>query len=180
MTARRWLVRAVDLSDETWQRHANPWSVWTRFAAIPALILAVWSRTWIGWWAVVPLAGVALWLWANPRAFAPVEVPRSWAARGIFGERLWLREPDRVPSDLRRILRVLILPGLLGVALLAWGLLWLELWPTLAGAGLVVAAQLWRIDCLGRFYQRTESQRTVSAPDDRSTRPSATPFSRDR
>jgi hypothetical protein len=175
MTARRWLARAVDLLDENWQRHANPWSVWTRFAAIPALILAVWSRTWIGWWAVVPLAAVALWLWVNPRAFAPVEVPRSWAARGIFGERLWLRESERVPSDLRTALRLLILPGLLGVALLFWGLWWLDVWPTLAGAGLVVAAQLWRIDRLGRLYQRT-----AAAPDRRATRPSATPSLQDR
>jgi hypothetical protein len=37
----------VDMSDETWRRHANPWSVWMRFAAIPALILAVWSRVWL-------------------------------------------------------------------------------------------------------------------------------------
>jgi hypothetical protein len=33
---------------ERWMRHANPVSVWTRFAVLPLLALAVWSREWIG------------------------------------------------------------------------------------------------------------------------------------
>ena len=40
------------LSDETWRRHANPWSVWTRYAAFPLLVVAVWSYHAIGWWAL--------------------------------------------------------------------------------------------------------------------------------
>jgi hypothetical protein len=35
------------MTDDAWQRHANPWSVWTRFAAIPLMILAIWSRVWL-------------------------------------------------------------------------------------------------------------------------------------
>ncbi|MDT5210776.1 MAG: hypothetical protein QOF67_3191 [Mycobacterium sp.] len=37
------LSRVADtfrMTDDAWQRHANPWSVWTRFAAIPLMILA--------------------------------------------------------------------------------------------------------------------------------------------
>ena len=33
-------ARAAGMSDEAWRRHANPWSVWTRFAAIPLMMLA--------------------------------------------------------------------------------------------------------------------------------------------
>ncbi|WP_368855457.1 DUF6653 family protein, partial [Proteus mirabilis] len=29
-------------------------SVYTRFTAIPTMILAVWSRAWLGWWALIP------------------------------------------------------------------------------------------------------------------------------
>nr|WP_238997445.1 DUF6653 family protein [Mycolicibacterium sp. CBMA 361] len=36
------------MTDAAWRRHANPWSVWTRFAAIPLMMLAIWSRVW-GW-----------------------------------------------------------------------------------------------------------------------------------
>jgi hypothetical protein len=38
MTKIAWLFR---MTDEAWRRHANPWSVWTRFSAIPAMIAAI-------------------------------------------------------------------------------------------------------------------------------------------
>jgi hypothetical protein len=82
------IARLFRMDDEGWRRHANPWSVYTRFAAIPALILAVWSRTWIGWWSLLPIAGVVLWLFINPHLFPPVSSNHSWATRGIYGERL--------------------------------------------------------------------------------------------
>ena len=41
------LVTFFGMTDEVWRRHANPWSVWTRYLAGPILILAVWSRFWI-------------------------------------------------------------------------------------------------------------------------------------
>jgi len=145
------ITRSFGMTDEVWRRHANPWSVWTRFAAIPALILAIWSRTLLGWWALVPIALVAFWLWLNPRIFPPVE-PVGWAAKGIYGERLWVHEPERIPAGDRAALRRLALPGLIGIALLVWGLFALRVWPTIFGAAIVVAGQLWRIDRLGRIY----------------------------
>jgi hypothetical protein len=30
--------------------------------AIPATILAIWSRAWVGWWSLVPVAVVVVWL----------------------------------------------------------------------------------------------------------------------
>lgn len=61
------------LNGFSWRRHANPWSVWTGFAAIPAMILAVWSSVWLGWWALIPVAVVVVWLTINPVAFRPVD-----------------------------------------------------------------------------------------------------------
>jgi hypothetical protein len=40
----RSVARLFGLKGEDWQRHANPVSVWTRFAVLPLLALAVWSR----------------------------------------------------------------------------------------------------------------------------------------
>lgn len=140
------------MSDEAWRRHANPWSVYTRFAAIPAMILAVWSRAWIGWWALVPVAAVVVWLWLNPRVFPPVDDPDGWAARAIYGEKLWLTEPAAVPGELRTVLRSLIAVGVAGFALIGWGLVTLSAWPAVSGATLVVLAQLWRIDRMGLLY----------------------------
>jgi uncharacterized protein DUF6653 len=145
--------QAFRMSDEAWKRHANPWSVWTRFAAIPAMLLAIWSRTWIGWWCLVPIAAVVVWLWINPHAFKAVEQPTSWAAKGIYGEKLWLLDRDLVPSGHRAVLRLLVVVGLAGFALLIWGLVALDGWQTIFGATLVVLAQLWRIDRFGLLYE---------------------------
>ena len=150
------ITRKFGMSDEVWRRHANPWSVWTRFAAIPPLILSIWSRVWLGWYALVPIALVGLWLWLNPRVFAPVE-PTTWAAKGIYGERMWVQDADRIPEGDRSALRLLAIPGVIGFALLAWGLYALQVWPTTAGTTIIVAGQLWRIDRLGRIYERLAS-----------------------
>jgi hypothetical protein len=136
-TTPRSRCRGVGITDEAWRRHANPWSVYTHFAAIPAGILAIWSRTWFGWWALVPLGLVIVWLWLNPHVSPAVREPRSWAARGIYGERLWLNEPESVPPDCRSLLHWLIIPGVAGILLLVWGLVQLELWPTIFGTTLV-------------------------------------------
>lgn len=142
------------MTEDAWKRHANPWSVWTRFAAIPLLILSIWSREWIGWWALAPLALVILWLWWNPRAFPPVDPPTAWSSKGIYGERLWVRDRSRVPVALQRFWTV---SGLVGAAFLAWGLIALDVWPTVFGTTLVVYGQLWRIDRLGIFYDATRA-----------------------
>jgi hypothetical protein len=152
-----WIARACGMTDEAWRRHANPWSVYTRFVAIPAMILAIWSRAWIGWWALMPVVGVIIWLGLNPRVFPAITEPRSWAAKGIYGEWLWLREPSSVPRGLRAVLRWLLILALAGIVLLVWGLVQLQLWPTVFGATLIALAQLWRIDRLGLFYEGTTS-----------------------
>ncbi|GAA3073747.1 DUF6653 family protein [Streptosporangium carneum] len=152
-------ARMAGMSEEAWKRHANPWSVWTRFAAIPLAILAIWSRTWIGWWALAPLALVVLWLWANPHAFPPIDEPAAWSSRGIYGERLWLKDRSRMPAGFVVVQRIWILGASAGVALLAWGLIALAVWPTVFGAVLIVYGQLWRIDRLGVFYDQAASGR---------------------
>ena len=140
------------MTDEAWQRHANPWSVWTRFAAIPLMILAIWSREWLGWWCLAPIAVVVVWLWLNPHVFSPITTPKSWTARGIYGEKLWLQNRTLISADHRSVLRLLIGVGSAGLAILAFGLVTLQIWPTVFGATLVVLGQLWRIDRFGLLY----------------------------
>ncbi len=72
-------LAAFAMDDATWERHPNPWSVYTRMLGLPLIALAVWGCAWIGWWSLVPIAAVAVWLWLNPRMFPPRELgfPRS-------------------------------------------------------------------------------------------------------
>ncbi len=63
--------RLMRMDDAAWERHANPLSVWSRVTALPLLAAAVWTRLWIGWWCLLPIGAVALFIFVNPRLFAP-------------------------------------------------------------------------------------------------------------
>ncbi|MBO1907532.1 hypothetical protein J4G37_21770 [Microvirga sp. 3-52] len=160
----RWIANLFRMDDEGWRRHANPWSVYTGLAAIPMMILAVWSRAWIGWWSLLPIVGVMLWLFLNPHVFPPVPASHGWAARGIHGERLWLESRgEDLPSSYRRVLRWPAIPGGAGGILLLWGLVELSPWPTSYGATLLILAQLWRIDRLGLLYETIRHSEAATA-----------------
>lgn len=145
-------AQRAGMTDEAWRRHANPWSVWTRFAAIPLMLAAIWSRVWIGWWAVVPVVVVIAWLAWNPHAFRPIDEPVAWSSRGIYGERLWLQDRSQMPAGFAVVQRIWVVGAGCGAVLVAWGLSALALWPTVFGAVLLSYGQLWRIDRLGIFY----------------------------
>lgn len=156
------IARVFAMDDLSWRRHANPWSVWTRLAAVPAGVAAVWSRDWIGWWAVLPIAAVVGWLFANTKVFRPVDAG-SWSADGIHGERRWVEQPHRVPSRHRTVLRWLIALGLASGVLLAYGLVTLQVWPTATGTVGLLLAQLWRIDRMGLHHRAGRDDVTGAA-----------------
>jgi hypothetical protein len=55
------VTKLFGLEGDAWMRHANPVSVWTRFAVLPLGALAVWSRQWIGWWSLAcQIVGLAI------------------------------------------------------------------------------------------------------------------------
>ena len=89
------VARLMAMDDMTWQRHANPWSAYTRIAILPLFAVAVWSRIWIGWWCLLPIALLTVWTWVNPRAFPPPATRDAWASRAVLGERLFLDRKAR-------------------------------------------------------------------------------------
>ena len=66
MTLERTIAQLFRMDDATWLRHANPLSGILRNTALPFLIIAFWSRLWLGWWAVITVALALLWTWYNP------------------------------------------------------------------------------------------------------------------
>ncbi|ROT97705.1 DUF6653 family protein [Histidinibacterium lentulum] len=139
--------RLMAMDDATWARHASPWSVWTRAATpLPLLALAIWSRVWIGPWAWLAVALVLLWIWLNPRLFAAPATLDGWAARGVLGERVFLRHPGRIAPHHQRASRTLTALSALGVLPYAWGLWRLDLWAVVAGILLISGAKLWFVD----------------------------------
>ena len=140
------LAASMRMSDATWTRHANPWSVHTRFAILPLLALAIWSRVWLGPWTLAPIALVVLWTFVNPRAFPPPRDYGRWASRGVLGERVLLARRDALPAHHRRAARVLTAASALGVVPLAWGLWALDPFATLLGIVMTAGAKAWFVD----------------------------------
>lgn len=154
MTLERRFASMFALDDATWLRHANPWSVWSRNTGLPLLILAFWSRTWIGWWSIVPILVAVAWTWLNPRLFSAPASTDHWSSRAVLGERIWLaRKEVPVPPHHRVTPNVLSAVAALGAILVVIGVVLLELWPTLLGAALVYAGKLWFLDRMVWLYQ---------------------------
>lgn len=139
--------RMMGMGNADWRRHANPWSVWTRFTCLPLLVIAIWSRVWIGWLALLVFAAAALWTWMNPRAFAPPADFGSWASRVTLGERVFLaRDRYAVPMHHRRAAHILSGLSAVGCVPLIYGLIVLNPWATLLGLIGTVLPKVWFCD----------------------------------
>lgn len=139
--------RLMGMDDDVWARHANPWSVFTRFTCLPLIVLAIWSRVWIGWWALGPLTLALLWTWGNPRLFAAPKTMEGWAAKGIIGERLFLNR-HQVPIAAHHLRMAHILTGLssVGVIILIYGLVIIDPWATICGLVMTIGPKVWFVD----------------------------------
>jgi hypothetical protein len=142
------------MNEEAWARHANPWSGWTRNTCLPLLIIAIWSRAWLGWWALVSVALAVLWMWLNPRIFPKPCSTNNWASKAVLGERVWLnRDEVPVPEHHRIVPLVLNAVSTIGTVFLIWGLIALEVWPTLLGTAIVYLGKLWFVDRMVWLYE---------------------------
>ena len=154
MTVERRVAEVFRLDDAGWARHANPWSGWSRaITALPLLVFAIWSRAWWGWFSLVAVAAALAWIWLNPRAFGPAADDSAWITKGVLGERLWANR-DRVPVPERHrvVPHVLNLAQLSGVPFLVWGLVGLQVWPTVLGTVLIAGIKLWYVDRMAILY----------------------------
>lgn len=158
MTFDNKIATLFQMDDETWARHANPWSVFTRATVLPLFIIAVWSRVWLGWWSLVWVAGVLVWNWVNPRLFAKPASTQNWASQSVLGERVWInRDAVPVPAHHRVFPNVLNAIALVGVLFVTWGLIALAPWPTLFGLCVTYAGKFWFLDRMVWLYKDMRS-----------------------
>ena len=149
------------LSDETWMRHANPMSVWTRYAAFPFLISAIWSRLWLGWWAAIPLTIVVGWLIWNPRAFPRPRSTDNWASKAVLGERIWVGlKRSELPQHFRMVLQISTTIGMIGLLSLIYGLYVFDPGVTILSSLLVVTAKTWFIDRMVWLFDEVKDSRS--------------------
>lgn len=149
------VARAFGLKGDAWMRHANPASVWTRFAGLPLLVLAIWSRDWIGWWCLIPIGLALTWIVVNPLFFHEPRSTKNWASKGVFGERVWT-EGDRSaypPEFKSKVPNVAIAFQTIGMAVLIYGLVILDPLAAVMGVVITQLAKLWYIDRMVLLFE---------------------------
>jgi len=153
VTLEQRIAAAFRLNDENWMRHAKPKSVWSRFTVLPILIVAFWSRLWLGWWALLPIAVAIAWMFLNPVVFPKASSTDNWASKAVLGERVWSnRNRIPVPDHHRRLPNVLNAISALGMVIVIWGVVVLSIWPTITGAIIGVTFKLWYVDRMVWLY----------------------------
>ncbi|WP_222262919.1 DUF6653 family protein [Modestobacter marinus] len=153
MTMDARLAKAFGLEGDGWQRHANPWSVYTRIPIPPMLAAAIWSRTRFGWGSLVPVGLVCAWTAINPRAFPPPRSLDSWASKGVLGETYWAKRNEvPLPAPHRVAPHVLAAVSALGVPFIARGLVVRNGWMVLFGLAVQMAGKVWFIDRMAILY----------------------------
>ena len=146
--------KIMSMDDAAWERHANPLSGYTRFTALPLIVLAIWSRVWLGWWCLIPLAAALLWTWLNPRLFSAPRSTNNWASKGTFGERTFLRRKEEpIPKHHEVMALRLAAASAPGVMILIYSLVVLDFWAVICGLFISMLPKLWFVDRMVWLYE---------------------------
>ena len=122
----------MSMDDAVWRRHANPWS---------------------GWGALIAVLLVLIWVWLNPRIFAPPDHLDNWMSKGVMGERIFLEHRAEVPAHQRRAALILSLLSVPGLIVMAWGL-WTYWWEGVVfGTVLSMLPKIWFVDRMVWIYE---------------------------
>jgi hypothetical protein len=150
------VTKLFGLTGDNWMRHANPVSVWTRFAVLPLLALAVWSREWIGWWSLAAVALALVFMMVNPLLFPPPRSTRHWASKAVFGERIWTdRAKAELPPQFRAsgVTSATYAIQVAGLAVLVYGLVALDLLAVVSGLLIMQTAKAWFLDRMVLLFE---------------------------
>lgn len=130
------------LSEHTWERHANPWSGWTRVLSMPALAIGLYLHN---FWV---LGGVIVWLIVNPMLFTKPKSVDNWMSKGVLGERLYYSDGKKFKKDLPTLLNVLNIPTFAAFLYFSWQQ---EVMAMLLAGLLAMTIKFWFIDRMVRL-----------------------------
>jgi hypothetical protein len=154
MTLEKQIAKAFNLEGDKWMKHANPWSIWSRFATLPFLILAIWSRTWIEWYSLIPIIILVIWLIINPTLFKKPKNFDNWGAKSVFGEKFWSNRNEKsVPKHHYTPVMILTILQTVGGIILMIGLWKLEINLTIIGTITVYLSKMWFLDRMVWLYE---------------------------
>jgi hypothetical protein len=141
---------ADDFYARLFQRHAHPFSAWSRLLSAPLLLAPLWTRR---WWLYVPIGA---WFAVNPVLTPPAHDTSSFATRAILGEESWTRDPTSEPT-------VLVLAGAATASLVgAMGSAYQHrVAGAVAGIGVFMALTLWEWKLWADRFTREASRRAA-------------------
>ncbi len=150
----RKLFSIYSLTEENWEKHANPWCVLTRYASLPLIILAFWSRVWIDWWAVIPIVIASGWGILNPWLFKNATSTNNWASKSVMGE-LILQNIEKVaiPEHHKKIILILKNLFVVGLILSIIAIGALNLWLAVLSVVIVYVSRSWFMDRMVWLYE---------------------------
>ncbi len=143
----------MSMDEASWQRHANPISVYLRFSLLPLITLAFYSREWVGVYSLIFIVLSFVWVWLNPRLFRTPKTTNNWASMDTFGERVYLnRQSIPIPEHHRKAALILQTLSGLGVPIFVYGLYSLDLWVLVLGNFWIMVCKAWFVDRMVWLY----------------------------
>ena len=147
MSLEKQIARIFSLKGDNWMKHANPWSIWTRFATLPFLVLAIWSRVWLGWYCLIPISILVIWVIVNPTLFEKPKNLDNWGSKSVLGEKYWSERKEKpVPKHHNSPVLILTILQAIGGIILIIGLWKLEINLTIIGTITVYLTKMWFLD----------------------------------
>ena len=91
----------------------------------------------------------------NPRLFGVPASTRNWASKAVFGERIWTdRRNTPVPVQFTyRVPNLANAYSCIGLAMLVYGVVALDVWLTIAGIVIVHGGKLWYLDRMVLLFE---------------------------
>jgi hypothetical protein len=129
------------MKEQTWERHSNLWSVWTRVLTNPLVYVPVWNRSWR------QAISIIAWFLLNPRLFPPPKDDSSWATRSVLGEQIWTRTTKY--ADLPMLINTL---SALFFLLALYSAYARRLWKLISFGGFALMFKLWFLERMVAYY----------------------------
>jgi hypothetical protein len=136
-----------------WARHSNPWSGWSRTLGHPALVAALYHRSWRG------VAACIGYFIINPLLFPPPKNTDNWMSQGVLGERLWTSGYNPQQWRLPTWLNIINLPVFVVSLVTAYQR---KLTTAIAATLLTAVTKLWFIDRMARLYELHQQEQLAS------------------
>ena len=154
MTLERKIAKIFNLTDENWMKHANPISVWTRYSVLPLIVLAFWSRAWIGLLCLIPGVISFGWMFFNPVFFKKPKSTKNWASKSVLGERVYLnRDKVKIPNHHKTVPNILNGISSVGMIFAIYGIIVFAIWPAILGIALAYLGKSWYLDRMVWLYE---------------------------